>query len=287
MIIDTHQHFWSIEAPWGKTPEDYKILVAAEGITGTILRLPDNEMALELAAEEPLVVGVCGEIKSGPEFETKLEQLAANPLFRGICSIGRDIEDVEQGSFLSDMDKLASKDLELDLLRVCPGFFGGPKAMQAIYTGTQRSLDAVFKIAERVPHLRLVVEHIGGMAIDGQPISKNWEAIFRKMAVYPQIYIKVSGLMERTTTRAKNEPATELINFYRPTLDALWDIFGKDRLIYGSDWPICEHAGDFIVNGLRIVRQYFSEKGNEAYENFFWKNSREVYKWVARTPAQR
>lgn len=286
MIIDTHQHFWTIDAPWGKTPEDYKILSAAEGITGTILRLPDNQMALELAANETLVVGVCGEIKSGPEFETNLEQLSSNPLFRGICLIGRDIEDVEQDCFLSDMSRLASKDLELDLLRVCPGFFGGPKAMQAIYTGTQKSLDGVLKIAERVPSLRLVVEHIGGMAIDGKPINKDWESVFNRLAVHPQIYVKVSGLMERTTTRVKNERATELVSFYRPTLDALWNIFGKDRLLYGSDWPICEHAGDFIANGLRIVRQYFSEKGEEAYEKFFWKNSKEVYKWIARTPAQ-
>ena len=287
MIIDTHQHFWTPGGGRNKAPEDYKILTAPEGVTGTILRLSDTQWALDLAAKEPLIVGVCGALKSGPEFEKELEKVAADPLFRGICYLGRDVEDVEKGSFLSDMGKLAEKDLELDLLRVCPGFFGGPKAMQELYTGTPQSLAGLFKIAERVPKLRIVVEHIGGMAIDGKPINKTWEEIFKKMAAYPEIYIKVSGLMERATSRAENERATELLSYYRPALDALWEIFGEDRVMYGSDWPVCEHAGDFIANGLRIVRPYFAEKGEEAYRKFFWKNSQKAYKWVPRLPSQR
>ena len=286
MIIDTHQHFWNIEIPRGKAPDDYRVFAAPEGITGTILRLAENEEALALAAREPLIVGVCGAIKRGPGFEAELQRLSANPLFRGICYIGRDIEDVEKDDFLSNLEKLAAKDLQLDLLRVCPGFFGGPKAMQALYTGTQKSLEAMFTIAERVPELRMVVEHIGGMPIDGGAINKDWEATFRRMAKYPHIHIKVSGLMERATTRGDGERATEAFSFYRPTLEALWNIFGEDRLFYGSDWPVCEHAGDFIGHGVRIVRRYFSEKGEEASRKFFWKNSKNIYKWVARLPSQ-
>jgi L-fuconolactonase len=286
MIIDTHQHFWNIELPRGKAPDDYKLLAAPEGVTGTILRLAETEEALDLAAREPLIVGVCGGIKRGPGFEAALEKFSANPLFRGIAYIGRDIEDIEKGNFLTAMEKLAAKDLQLDLLRVCPGFFGGPKAMQALYTGTQKSVESMFTIAERVPHLRMVIEHIGGMAIDGMSLSKEWEALFKRIAKYPQIYIKVSGLMERATTRADGERATESFSFYRPALDALWEIFGEDRLFYGSDWPVCEHAGDLIGNGLRIVRRFFSEKGEEASVKFFWKNSQKVYKWVARLASQ-
>jgi len=286
MIIDTHQHFWNIEIPRGKAPDDYRIFAAPEGITGTILRLAESEDALALAAVEPLIVAVCGGIKRGPGFGAELEKFSANPLFRGICYMGRDIEDVEKDNFLADLQKLAAKDLQLDLLRVCPGFFGGPKAMQAMYTGTQKSLEAMFTIAERVPSLRIVVEHIGGMPIDGGPPNKEWDALFRRMAKYPQIYIKVSGLMERATTRADGERATEAFSFYRPTLEALWNIFGQDRLFYGSDWPVCEHAGDLIGHGVRIYRRFFAEKGEEASRKFFWKNSQAVYKWVARLPSQ-
>lgn len=287
MIIDTHQHFWNVETPWGKAPQDYKILAAPEGITGTILRLPETHIALGLAAEEPLIVGVCGGIKRGPDFEAELNKFSENNLFRGICYIGNDLEDAEKGSFISDMKALAAKDLQLDLLRVLPGFFGGPKAMQTLYTGTERSLEGMFALAECVPGLRMVVEHNGGMPIDGEPMARNWEKLFERIAKYPQIYIKVSGLMERATSRLDNERATERFSFYRPALDALWDIFGEDRLMYGSNWPVCEHAGDFIAQGIRIVRRYFSEKGEQASQKFFWKNSQKVYKWVARLPSQR
>jgi L-fuconolactonase len=288
MIIDTHQHFWNVGLPWEKSPDDYRVLASSSGVTGTILRLWETQLALDLAAEEPLIVGVCGQIKSGPGFEAELEKFAANPLFRGICYLGRELVDAEKGSLFSDMEKLAAKDLELDLLRVCPGFFGGPKRNHGLYgLGSEKGMECMFKIAERVPKLRIVVEHIGGMAIDGKPISKNWEDMFKKMAAYPQIYVKVSGLMGRATTRGKGERATEVLSFYRPTLDALWEIFGEDRLFYGSDWPVSEHVGDFIVNGLRIVTPYFAEKGEEASTKFFWKNSKKIYKWVARLPSQR
>ncbi len=287
MIIDTHQHFWNMGTGSAKAPDDYKVLSAPGGITGTIQlsRVGENQWALDLAANEPLVVGVCGVIKSGSEFGAELEKVVRNPLFRGICYSGRDLEDVEKGSFLTDMEHLAAVDLELDLLRVCPGFFGGPKSMQ-VYTGSPRSLAGLFKIAEHVPKLRIVVQHIGGMPIDGKPINKTWEEIFRKMAAYPQIYMKVSGLMERATTRVEGERATELLSYYRATLDGLWEIFGEDRLIYGSNWPACEHAGDFIANGLRIVVPYFAERGEEVYAKYFWKNSKKVYKWEPRLRSQ-
>jgi L-fuconolactonase len=287
MIIDTHQHFWRMGDPTEKSPRDYMILAAPSGVTGTIFRWMDTQYAMDVAADEPLIVGVCGQIKSGPDFGKELEKFAASPLFRGICCIGSELENVEEGSFFEDMELLAAKDLELDLLRVCPGFFGGPKAMQAAYTGTEKSLEGMFKIAERVPNLRIVVEHIGGMAVDGKPIDKKWVDVFKRIAEHPQMYMKVSGLMERASNRSEGERATELLSFYRPALDVLWETFGEDRLIYGSDWPVCEHAGDFIANGIRIVTPFFAEKGQDAYVKFFRTNSQKAYKWVARLPSQR
>src|SRR5690606_20409984 len=116
-------------------------------------------------------------------------------------------------------ESLAACDRQLDLLRVCPGFFGGPKAMQAIYRGTPESFEASLKIAATLPQLRVVVEHVGGMAIDGNPVTPEWEDMFRRMAALPNIWIKVSGLLGRATTRQPGERATEAYSFYRPTLD--------------------------------------------------------------------
>lgn len=121
MIIDTHHHFWEPGTPRAKGPEDYKMLSREEGITGTIL-LADQEFALNLAAQEPLVVGVVGRVASNkPEFRAEIDKWAANPLFRGIRHTGRELEDVEKGSFFSDMEHLAAKDLVLDVFRICGG----------------------------------------------------------------------------------------------------------------------------------------------------------------------
>lgn len=283
MIIDTHQHFWNIERPWAKGVQDYRMLAEPEGITGTILRLEENETALEIADREPFVVGVCGEVIPGPSFESTLNKFAANPLYRGICLWGPVLANMENDRtlFLSCMEQLAEKDMPLELLRVLPGFWGGPKAVHK-FQGTKESVEALITIAESVPNLRIVIQHMGGLPIDGMPINPEWEEKFQMLAKYPQITIKVSGLMRGDATRAQNERSSESLAFYRPLLDGIWRIFGEDRLMYGSNWPVSEHEGDFISNGIRLVRRYFSEKGQVALDKYFWKNSLCTYKWKPR-----
>jgi len=292
MIIDTHQHFYDPGTPRAKGPEDYKMLALPEGIVGTLL-LSDAEFGLKLAAEEPLVVGVVGRMAvNKPGLRAEIEKWAVNPLFRGIRPTGEELEAVPDDSktFLDDMRFLAEKDLILDVLRVCEGGFGGPKSFGG-FTGSERSLATLEKVASRVPDLRIIVDHIGHCPIDGKPMTEAWAEKFRRMAAHPNIYIKVSGLMERATWRSDNggfphERAPEMLGYYRPTLDFLWELFGEDRLLYGSDWPVCEHAGDLIGNGLRIVRQYFAEKGVTACTKYFWTNSRKVYGWKPRVASQ-
>ena len=287
MIIDTHQHFWNIDRPWAKGVQDYRILAEPEGITGTILRLEENETALEIADREPFVVGVCGEVIPGPEFESKLNKYAANPLYRGICLFGPVLVNVEKDKkmFLNCMEQLAAKDMPLELLRVLPGFWGGPQAMQK-FQGTKESVQGLLTIAESLPNLRIVIQHMGGLPIDGKPITAEWEEKFQMLAKYPQIMIKVSGIMRGDATRAPGERSNESLSFYRPVLDAVWKYFGEDRLMYGSNWPVSEHEGDFITNTMRIVRRYFSEKGHVAYDKYFWKNSLNTYRWKPRMASQ-
>jgi L-fuconolactonase len=293
MIIDTHQHFYDPGTPNAKGPEDYKLLALPEGITGALL-LSYPEFGLNLAAEEPLVVGVVGRMAvNDSELRAKINQWAANPLFLGIRPTGQELEEVPDHSsgFLSDMNLLAEKNLVLDVFRVCDGGFGGPKSFGG-FTGSRRSLAMLEKVADSVPHLRIIVDHIAHCPIDGGPMPPAWKENFQRMVSHPNIYLKVSGLMERTTWRSDkggfpDDRAPEMLGYYRPTLDALWEMFGEDRLLYGSNWPVCEHAGDRIGEGLRIVRRYFAEKGLQAYTKFFWQNSIKVYRWKPRLASQR
>ena len=279
MIIDTHTHFYDPTRPQGVPwpapddnllyrtvlPEHGKALALAEGVTGTVVVeasgwLADNQWILDLAAQDKFLVGLVGHIDPNrPEFGAELETLAANPLFRGIRCGGRYFAEIEQGTFLADMARLAAKDLALDVL-LGPDYFAG-----------------VVQLAQRLPHLRIVVNHIGLMPIDGQAIPAEWVTRYEQLAAQPNVYMKVSGFMELSTIR----PAPAEVAYYYPTFDVLWHAFGADRLIYGSNWPVCEVAGTY-AQCINIVKSYFQAKGEAAYQKYFWQNAQAVYKWPAR-----
>lgn len=280
MIIDTHTHFYDPFRPEGVPwppkenkllyrtvlPEHLKPLAEPEGVTGTVVVeasrwLEDNQWILDLAQNDPFIVGfVSGVVPNQPTFASELARFAASPLFRGIRVGGAFLADVEQGTFLDDMALLAARDLSLDVLMNDPAHFVGLSAL-----------------AERVPELRIVINHIGNMPIDGAPLAPEWNERYQAAASHPNIFMKVSGLLENSIHR----PAPVEVDFYRPLLDCLWECFGYERLIYGSNWPVCEVAGDY-AGCVSIVRAYFGEKGEEASANYFWRNAKAVYKWIER-----
>jgi predicted TIM-barrel fold metal-dependent hydrolase len=75
------------------------------------------------------------------------------------------------------------------------------------------------------------------------------------------------------------------MSFYRAKLDEMWETFGEDRLLYGSDWPNSDPLGTY-EQVFAIVREYFDGKGREAAEKYFWRNSVAAYKWVRRAENQ-
>lgn len=280
MIIDTHTHFYDPFRPEGVPwppkenkllyrtvlPEHLKPLAEPEGVVGTVVVeasrwLEDNQWILDLAQNDPFIVGfVSGVVPNQPTFASELARFAASPLFRGIRVGGAFLADVEQGTFLDDMALLAARDLSLDVLMNDPAHFVGLSAL-----------------AERVPALRIVINHIGNMPIDGAPLAPEWIERYQAAASHPNIFMKVSGLLENSIHR----PAPVEVDFYRPLLDCLWECFGEERLIYGSNWPVCEVAGDY-AGCVSIVRTYFGEKGDEASTNYFWRNAKAAYKWIER-----
>jgi predicted TIM-barrel fold metal-dependent hydrolase len=111
------------------------------------------------------------------------------------------------------------------------------------------------------------------MPITGEAIESAWIDRYQRLASQPNIYMKVSALLEQSTS----QPAPTQIDFYRPTLDVLWQAFGPDRLIYGSNWPVLERAGSFKTS-LGVVKTYFAEKGDAAWNKYFWQNAQTAYK---------
>ena len=279
MVIDTHTHLYDPTRPQGVPwpskdnallyrtvlPTHYKALAEPHGITGTVVVeaskwLEDNAWVLDLAADEPFIVGLVGHIEPGrPEFGAELGRFAANPLLRGIRCGAAYFEDVEKGSLLQDLALLAERDLELDVLA---------RMAQA---------EAVVAVAQRLPGLRIVLNHTAHMPVDGGPVKPEWLEAYGRLAAEPNVHLKVSAVLEQSLV----QPAPTDLKTYRPGLDAMFDAFGEDRVIYGSNWPVSDRASSFS-DALGVVKAYYEAKGSAIADKYFGGNSKRVYKWLDR-----
>ena len=241
-------------------PDDYKGLAIPEGATGTVVVeaskwLEDNQWILDLAADEPFIVGFVGHLEpDDADFEKHLNRFAANPLFRGIRLGSGHLRAIGDKAFTANIEKLAAKALTLDLLI-------NPEALSILPT-----------LVEHTPEMRIVINHIAGARISEEPPDPAWISAINEVARYPNIYCKVSGLAENTG----QTPAPTDVAYYTPTIDVLWDAFGEDRLIYGSNWPVSERFAPYNVV-QQIVDDYFSTKGDAVKAKFFWQNAKAVY----------
>jgi predicted TIM-barrel fold metal-dependent hydrolase len=283
-IIDCHVHFYDPTraggVPWPPAadtmlyrpvlPEAYRRMTASLGIKGVIEveaspLLEDNQWVLDLAAREPIILGTCGDIEIGkPGFGDSLERFLRTGRFYGI-RIGnlwnRNLSDnLKKPETIANLKLLAQSGLEVDIIGGFP------------------ILPSVIQISDRVPELRIVVEHTPFDPPRNPAERPAGESAFHELGQRRQIFAKVSNVV-----RKKNGQPVEDLEFYRPGLDQLWDIFGADRLIYGSNWPVSEKAGPYDLV-FRIVRDYFAKKGKEASRNFFANNSHAAYRWKARNP---
>ena len=276
-IVDTHTHFYDTARPQGVPwpaptekmlyrpvlPEEFVKMTKPLGVTGTIeveasAWLEDNQWVLDLAAKHPVIIGTVGHLEPGkPEFRQTLARFQKNKLFRGIRLIASGdrgfAPGLPQADFLSDMRALAEAGLELDAI-------GGPSL-----------LPHLVRLTDRVPALRVVINHL---PFDPPAeAAAAYQAALRELGKRAQVYAKVSNVPRRSGDRVPDE-----VSFYRPALDELWEVFGEDRLIYGSNWPVSARIAPYQT-AFKVVREYFATKGQEATEKYFWKNSKAAYRW--------
>jgi len=287
-IIDTHIHFFDTTRPQGvpypgekgipglpiAIPETFRKAVAQLGIVGAIEVeaspwVEDNLWVLEVAAKDPIVVGTIGNLEPDkPEFHEYLGRYHKNRLFRGIRYgnlWNRTLAAaVEKPEFISGIKELAAADLTLD-------------------TANPRSdlLQAVIKLTDKVPGLRVVVDHLPVIDVPTEPgARRQLETTLRELAKR-NVYAKLSAVARRVNGQVQTDPV-----FYKPILDLLFDVFGEDRVVYGSDWP--NSTGNWVpyATMLAIVQSYFNAKGRAAAEKYFWKNSIAAYRWIKRDASQ-
>lgn len=287
-IIDTHIHLFDPRRPQGvpwpdkddkilyrpALPDRYRRVTRGLGIVGAIEvecspLLEDNQWVLDIAAGDNIIVGTVGDLEPGkPVFRKHLDRLHRNPLFRGIRYgnlWGRNLgEQVANPGFISDLEALADAGLELDTANQDPAL-----------------ISAVVRLTDRVPRLRVVLDHLPHLEPPAEPAARaELQAHLRELGKRPQVYVKVSEVLRHVDRRVPTD-----LNFYRSRLDEIWDTFGQDRLMYGSDWPNSDHWGTY-PQVLNLVREYFRAKGTAVAEKFFWKNSIAAYHWLKRSSDQ-
>lgn len=277
-IIDTHIHLYDPSRPQGvpwppkdntllyrtTLPADFKAATKGLGITGVVVVeasawLDDNQWILDLAKDNPLIMGFVGHLEPGDSFPEHVARFGKDPLFRGIRLGSRLIgSGLARPGFLDNMKMLADRDLQLDAI------------------GNYTMYREVIKLNDQVPRLRIVMDHLPLDPIKDAEARKKAESDLRELAHRPNVYAKVSGVL-----RPVEEHVPVELSRYRELLDHLWDTFGRDRVVYGSNWPVSNRLAPY-PEVLRIVREYFTAKGTEAAERYFWKNSLAAYKWVGR-----
>lgn len=287
-IIDTHIHLFDTLRPGGvpwpeksdtviykpALPQRYVELSASEGVVGAIAieasPLPsDNQWLLNVARNHPVMAGVVGDLIPGsPTYMSDLERLHGDPLFLGIR-----------------YGNLWNRDLSQDLDK--PGFVDGLKALaQAGLVLDSANPDAnliaaIVKVAERVPDLRIVIDHLPHAPIptDADERERYW-ANLKLLAGSPRVFVKLSEIPVRENGKLITDP-----HHYQASLDSLWDIFGEDHVLFGSDWPNSDHVATYAQT-FSIVRAYMARKSAAAREKYFWKNSVAAYRWQRRRQDQ-
>jgi len=280
--IDTHTHFYDPSRPQGVPwparddsllyrtvlPREYQQLAQPLGVVGTVVVeaspwLEDNQWLLDLAEAEPFLVGIVGQLSPGsPEFQKHLERFAANRLFRGIrIGGGKLLQQLETAAFIADLRKLQSLDLTLDIN-------GGPEMLSPIR-----------KLAGMLPELKIVVNHLANVRIDGQAPPRDWQTDLLALKQQARVWCKVSALVEGASRPDAKSPTNT--DHYRPVFETAFEAFGERRLIYGSNWPVSAR-----FNGYAEVHQLALALAREHGETFAHRlmhdNSQEAYSWKVR-----
>lgn len=276
-IIDTHVHFYDPSRPQGvpwppkgdallcrrTLPDDYRAQPVPQRADGVVAVeaspwVEDNQWILDLAARDPLIKGFVGNLPVGADaFAGHLARFAANPLFRGVrIREGSLAAGLQDRAFMRDMRDIAGRGLCFD-----------------VHSPTAWAEQAA-PLARAVSDLRLVVNHVANAPVTGGPPPAAWTELMKRLAEQPNVFMKVSGLVEGSKRMKGDAPA--IVDYYRSVLDALWDIFGSDRLIYGSNWPVCGRYAP-LATVQRIALDYFTSKGQAALDKVFWQNALGVY----------
>ncbi len=270
--IDAHQHFWSYDPgrhAWitedmkkirrDFAPSDLEPLLQAHGFSGCVTVQVDQTeeetlQLVSLAETHPFIAGVVGWVDLRSEaLPSRLDYFSKWKQLKGF----RHIVQAESPGFLEQ-----------------PGFIRGVQQLQAfgftydllIY---HNQLPEAAAFVAQIPDTKIVIDHIAKPSIATGDLDQ-WKKYMRVLAGHANVWCKVSGMV--TEARWHDWKYEDFV----PYLDAVVEAFGVDRLLYGSDWPVCNVAATYDEQ-FSIVDRYFSAFSDAEKRMVLGDNARGFY----------
>ncbi|MGY8680410.1 amidohydrolase family protein [Bradyrhizobium sp. UFLA05-153] len=278
MVIDGHQHFWDparADYPWMVAaelapirrafgPADLAPLLKQNSIDASILvqcrsSVAETEEFLRIAAATPFVAGVVGwaDLTDGALDET-LDRLRASPEGKKLVGIRHQVHDE------ADPDWLLREDVQRGLMAVFA------HDLTYDFLVRTRELPAAIATAQAFPQARFVLDHAAKPPI-AEGFSRDWADRIAALAACGNVWCKISGLA--TEARWNDWDAERLL----PYVEHVAKRFGEDRLIFGSDWPVCLLAGSYgEIKGA--LDECLTKLGPQVRKKAFGANAQRAYR---------
>lgn len=275
MRIDAHQHYWKIDrgdygwitpdiTPLYRDflPVDLKPHLEKHQMDKTILvqaapTIEETEFILKLSEDDDTIAGVVGYLDlEDPNYKIFFNSFKDHPKFLGFRLMIQDMEDASiilTKPFIDALTYFSENETPVDLLVL------------------HEQLPVVVDLLEKVPHLRAVIDHIGKPVIPSKEMD-TWKRLTSQIAKHSNVYCKISGMV----TEAKSDNWVE--EDFVPYISHILKEFGSERVMFGSDWPVCLLAGtyDDVVNIL--VHALPATMTKTEYDSLFGGNAVKFYK---------
>ena len=272
--IDAHQHFWKFDPVrdnWINSdmsviardflPNDLLPLLQRNNVDGTVVVQTchmdeDNHFMLELADQYSFIKGVVGWVNlQSIKVEDKLkyyhERYPKMKGFRHVLQADPDDRLMLRDSFKNGISLLNKYNFTYDIL---------------IYP---RHLKYAAQLAAEFPDQKFVLDHLAKPQIKTKEID-SWKRDIEALSKNLNVYCKVSGMLTEANWYSwKTED-------FMPYLDTVFNAFSINRVMYGSDWPVCKLAGGYN-RAMEILEIYTSRFSEKEQEQFYGGNAIEFY----------
>jgi L-fuconolactonase len=273
MIVDAHQHFWDPargDYGWLKpdnpihrvfSAEDLHPLMLQAGLDATIIvqaapTPAETDYMLGIARHTPWILGVVGwiDLEAG-DAAGQVRRRAGDPLFLGVRPMLQDLSDPDwilRPGLAPALNAIAEEGLVFDALIL------------------SHQIAAITELAKRHPQLSIVLDHAAKPPFGDAGAMASWLREIEKLAVSPNVTCKVSGLLTELKPGGSRDDVARAIA-------VLFDLFGPERLLWGSDWPVLTLAGDY-QGWLALARGAVTARDSSAVAGVMGGNALRIYR---------